>query len=173
MSFDIIRATSEHAIDVGYVHAISWHAAYLGMIGEDYLNDHFTPQVRSEIFKRVIPLAEQEFYIGYKDGQRAGIIVVGKARDKDEGEDTGEVSAIYLLPEFLSKGYGKKLMDFGLQRLKDLGFGKAVIWVLKDNERARTFYEKYGFMPDGLQRTIIIDGPHEEVRYSLDISRYV
>ena len=52
MGFDIIRATSEHAIDVGYVHAISWHAAYLGLIGEDYLNHHFTPQVAQVKFSR-------------------------------------------------------------------------------------------------------------------------
>ena len=79
--------------------------------------------------------------------------MVGKPRDEDTDDQTGEVSAIYLLPEFLSKGYGKKLMDFGIGRLKALGYTRAVLWVLRDNPRARTFYEKYGFVPDGAERT--------------------
>jgi ribosomal protein S18 acetylase RimI-like enzyme len=35
-------------------------------------------------------------------------------------------------------------------RLRAEGFDTAVLWVLKDNPRARAFYEKFGWEPSGI-----------------------
>jgi hypothetical protein len=40
------------------------------------------------------------------------------------------------------------------------------LWVFRDNERGRAFYQRHGFEPDGLAQEIVIEGRAvTEVRY--------
>jgi hypothetical protein len=47
------------------------------------------------------------------------------------------------------------LMQAGMHELRELGMREAVLWVLRDNLRARRFYECLGWTPDG--RTVSED----------------
>ncbi|NUL25824.1 hypothetical protein HRW17_26205, partial [Streptomyces lunaelactis] len=45
--------------------------------------------------------------------------------------------------------------------------GGMLLWVLKENDRARRFYEKAGFAPDGAEEPFEVDGVAvPEVRYA-------
>jgi hypothetical protein len=46
-------------------------------------------------------------------------------------------------------------MQAGMHELRDLGMREATLWVLRDNLRARRFYEHLGWTPDG--RTVSED----------------
>lgn len=59
----------------------------------------------------------------------------------------GEIISIYLLPNYVGKGYGKALMKSALSELKMQGYEKIFLWVLEENIRARYFYEQFGFLP--------------------------
>jgi GNAT superfamily N-acetyltransferase len=56
---------------------------------------------------------------------------------------------LYVLPEQWRRGVGATLMQAGMQELRDLGMREAILWVLRDNLRARRFYEQLGWTPDG------------------------
>ncbi len=45
------------------------------------------------------------------------------------------------------------MMENSLTVLERDGFGSVKVWVLKTNQRARSFYEKFGFKTDGLSKT--------------------
>lgn len=73
----------------------------------------------------------------------AGGTLVGKGGDYSA---FGEVASLYLLPEYYDKGYGRELLESVRDEL--LGTYEGVyLWVLRENERARAFYEKLGFVP--------------------------
>ena len=59
----------------------------------------------------------------------------------------GEVISIYLLPNYMGKGYGKTLMKSTISELKIQGYENIFLWVLEENSRARHFYEQFGFSP--------------------------
>lgn len=46
----------------------------------------------------------------------------------------------------MGKGYGQYLMDACVDELNKSGFHKIILWVLEENQRARKFYEKNGFV---------------------------
>lgn len=48
--------------------------------------------------------------------------------------------------EHIGKGYGKKLFQSIIDELYKFGFWDIFLWVLEDNIRVRTFYEKAGFL---------------------------
>lgn len=59
----------------------------------------------------------------------------------EEYKDWGEIISIYLLPEYIGKGYGKSLLEKAIEKLKAMGFTTIFLWVLEDNHRARHFYK--------------------------------
>lgn len=78
----------------------------------------------------------------------------------------GEIISIYLLPNYIGKGYGKILMEATLSELKTQGYENVFLWVLEDNMRAKGFYEYYGFLPtDNFLENPIGGKSLREVRY--------
>lgn len=55
--------------------------------------------------------------------------------------DDRELHALYVLPAYWSRGIGGRLLA-AAGPVREL-------WVLRDNARARRFYERHGWQPDG------------------------
>lgn len=49
----------------------------------------------------------------------------------------------------MGKGYGRLLLQAVVSELKKMGFDKVFLWVLEENQNARHFYEKCGFVQTG------------------------
>ena len=74
-----------------------------------------------------------------------------------------ELYAIHVDPGFVGTGVGRLLMADALRHLG----ARAVLWVLEGNIRARAFYEKCGWQPDGETREAPMGGEvTHQVRYA-------
>jgi GNAT superfamily N-acetyltransferase len=82
-----------------------------------------------------------------------GFAHVSPARDDDVPATTGELTAIYVTRSAWGRGGGGLLMGAAQDRMREAGFGDAVLWVLEGNERARRFYEHQGWSADGIRKT--------------------
>lgn len=81
----------------------------------------------------------------------------------------GELYALYVTPAWWSAGAGRALMERVLTSLRAESYRRAVLWVLADNARARRFYERAGFAPDGASNTLAGLGGVLEVRYCREL----
>jgi len=63
---------------------------------------------------------------------------------------TGEFFSIYLLSQAQRAGVGRALMRGMAAHLAATGVGDAAVWVLRDNPRARRFYEALGGVDTGV-----------------------
>jgi ribosomal protein S18 acetylase RimI-like enzyme len=82
--------------------------------------------------------------------------------------EVGELYALYVTPAWWSAGVGRALMGSVLSALEAGGYRRVVLWVLKDNARARQFYGRAGFAADGGSNILTGLGGVLEVRYSRD-----
>ena len=84
-----------------------------------------------------------------------------------DGEErrVAELYALYVRPAWWSTGTGRALMDRVLARSVAAGYSSVTLWVLRDNRRARRFYERAGFAPDGATNVLTGLGDVLEVRY--------
>jgi ribosomal protein S18 acetylase RimI-like enzyme len=82
---------------------------------------------------------------------------------------TGELYALYVTPDWWSAGVGRALMDSVLAALREAGYTSAVLWVLADNTRARRFYDRAGFAPDGVTNILAGLGGVLEFRYARNL----
>ena len=85
----------------------------------------------------------------------------------------GEVYAIYVDPAGWGGGTGRALLAAAVCRLRAAGEAPVRLWVAEGNERARRFYTRFGFRPDGTRAVYLLrqdDAETEipELRYVLD-----
>ena len=167
MTFDIRLATPEDAPALARVHIASWQSAYRGIVHDSYL-DHmdlekmtlrFANIVDSEIFIREVLCC---------DGEPIGHVSYGAERQLHLPEYSGELMAIYLLPQWQRQGLGSRLFARAVEGLKTQGYKGMLIWVLADNVSARRFYEaKGGTLLEDSARDLQIDGQmYCEVAYA-------
>jgi ribosomal protein S18 acetylase RimI-like enzyme len=101
------------------------------------------------------------------NGAVVGFASTGPSRDEDEA---GELYAIYVEPEAWSTGAGRALLQAAEDALV-AEYGSALLWVLEDNPRARRFYERAGWAPDGVRKAEERFGVRAaEVRYRKDFA---
>jgi GNAT superfamily N-acetyltransferase len=113
-------------------------------------------------------------HVAESGGEVVGWLSIGPYRSADDGPDgpgpgCGEVLALYARPDRVGTGVGRALMAYGLDELGRAGLVPVLLWVLTGNDRARRFYEKAGFHPDGATHGFRIAGVTlPEVRYRWD-----
>ena len=144
----------------GYVHYKSWHEAYAGLIDAGYLERH--------TLEKCIATAHKwpDNILVAKDGEKVvGFVGYGAYRDAALPA-CGEVFALYVLAEYYGQKVGYELMKAAVERLS--AYKKIAVWVLKGNERAIRFYERFGFRFDGTEAEIVLGTPNTELRMLLE-----
>jgi len=131
------------------VHVACWHESYAGLVPAAIL-DAFSIARGEAVWGRILsdPAAFDAavVYLVECDGRLVGFGSCGAQRTAHlarSGYD-GEVSSIYLLRASQRRGLGSGLMHALATDLIDRGFKAASLWVLRDNDRARRFYEHCG-----------------------------
>ena len=147
----LIRPAREaDAFALADVHIKSWQGAYTHLFPADVL-DNLSLHDWAERWKLRISENSKSSRIvrvvdGRSEGEIAGFSMYGPTRDPDNDPQTvGELCALYLGPNYWGSGYADALWDEAKMSLKNAGFSEATLWVLRDNFRARGFYQKAGF----------------------------
>jgi ribosomal protein S18 acetylase RimI-like enzyme len=165
------KATVRDASGIAFVHVRSWQIAYRGHMPDEYL-DGLDAEKRSNMWRQLTQETDKIILVAEaEEGEIVGFSLMGPSRDADADPNTAEVGAIYVHPEKWKKGIGRALLSESLDQIRARKFEQVTLWVLEGNQRARSFYESFGFIPDGA----IKDDDHwksfavREVRYRLSL----
>ncbi|MBR4435118.1 MAG: GNAT family N-acetyltransferase [Clostridia bacterium] len=127
-----------------FVHFNSRQEAYSGIVEQVFL----TQKTIDKCFAQAINAKDNTVIA--KDGERVvGFVQYGKYGSEDL-ENAGEITALYVLPDYFGKGIGYRLMQEAVQILSD--YPQIALFVIKGNQRAIGFYTRYGFRFDGQER---------------------
>lgn len=145
VEYEICPMTTETEMDEkGYVHWKSWHETYEGLMPKDYLKN-----VTLEKCVQMAHKWSQNTFLIKVDKKTVGFSCFGKSKDT---ENANEILAIYLLKEYQGKKLGYKLLRRTVSSFVD--GEKTVLWVLKDNDKAIRFYQKFGFAFNGNEKVL-------------------
>lgn len=188
----VIRAGSAaRAAQIAAVQRETWFAAYQGIIAPEVIDRVTVPDdgarvrqsFRTRPWQRVLVAVDPP---GAGDPGAGGIVgyaSFGPETDvlnapwphpltaDGEGGRVAELYALYVRPAWWSTGTGRALMDEVLARTAAAGYRSITLWVLRDNQRARRFYERAGFAPDGATNVLTGLGDVIEVRYRRSLDR--
>lgn len=175
----VIRsASTADAAQVAGVQRASWWAAYDGIIAREIIDEAVTPddgaRVRQTFRTRpwqrmIVAVDEPAAVVGYASfGPEVDVLGTPwphPPTKAGEAGQVGELYALYVHPDWWSTGTGRALMDRALARTRRAAYPEIVLWVLEANARARRFYERAGFAPDGASNVLHRLGAVNEVRY--------
>jgi GNAT superfamily N-acetyltransferase len=162
MSEDVRWAVPGDADAVADVHVATWQQAYRDIFSEEFLAG-LDLDARRRWWRNRLEDGARVPVVG---DPAVGFCFVGDADD----EDWGEVYAIYVRPDRWRRGIGNRLIAAGADLLREMGHHRALLWVLRDNDRARRFYESQGWRLGKPIRVEEIGGTQvTELRYETDL----
>lgn len=139
-------ATPADARAIASVHIDVWRSTYRGLIPDPILEgldvDRWTAQRERQLREAPPDVFSLVAEVG---GEVSGFAVAGPARESDPA--VGEVYAIYVRDEHQRGGVGAALLAEAARRLDALGLRGLLIWVLRENVKGRSFYERMGGRP--------------------------
>jgi GNAT superfamily N-acetyltransferase len=181
-------ALVEDAVAIGRCHVRAWQAGYRGQMPDDLL-EGLDEALRGESWRGALEAGQQAGHepgtaelagmhsrvlvVEDDEGEVRGVASVGPPRDPLDGaaadagaEAVGELWMINLEPDAWGLGLATALLAGAVEELRRLGYGKAYLWVLEGNGRARRFYEREGWETRGeRKRADFGDRPLDELRY--------
>jgi len=166
-------ATLDDAAEIARVHVATWRSAYRGLLPDDFL-DSLGEASYTERWKRVIGEGSSRVFVVEEPDGIAGFASGGRERAGENGF-SGELYALYVLDGAKRRGHGRELVRAVAAALRELHLPDMIVWVLRDNRAARSFYERLGGAYVRAQPITIGATTLEEVSYgwrSLDEIRY-
>jgi GNAT superfamily N-acetyltransferase len=146
---------------IAAAHICGWRVGYRGLFPDEYLDADEFATARLERWRAwtwpafggataqmfVVELAGRVVGFGHAGPERVepACDESGLSLGPTLSDARGEVYGFYLHPDAWGSGAAAPLMRRCEAHLVDHGFTEAVLWVLRDNPRARRFYEREGW----------------------------
>ena len=142
---NIRKVKVDDANTLAFIQTESWKSAFNRILSKEDL-DRYTDVNRAiTLYSKLLNENIGNGFILTIDENPHCIAYWDKTRN-DEMEGYSEIICIHSLCDNWGKGYGTEMMNHILSDIKNSGFNKVMLWVFKENHRARKFYEKYGFV---------------------------
>ncbi len=188
----VIRSAS--AADAAQIAAVmrdSWFAGYDGIIAPAIIDRATAPDGGARIRQsfRIRPWQRMIAAVARGPAPAGATRIVGYASFGPERDvldmpwpypltpagsagEIAELYALYVHPAWWSTGTGRALMDQVLAKVRAAGYAYITLWVLEANARARRFYQRAGFAPDGARHVLDDLGGITEIRYRRALSAF-
>jgi GNAT superfamily N-acetyltransferase len=126
-------------------HLACWREAYADIVDPGRLARLTAPVAdRVELWRRWISDG-RPMIVAVDAGEVVGFAVAGNATEPDIDIDF-QLYAINVRQAYWGSGIAQRLHD------RSVGDRAAFLWVLRDNLRARSFYVRNGYRPDGVEK---------------------
>lgn len=165
----IRRAVPADAAAIASISVRGWQTAYRGLLPDAYLDSLSVAQRRSAWHHYLVrELAGYRMWVLEEGSRVVGFTRTGPCFDPDAGPRAGQIFGLYVDPDRLRAGLGRRLLTHALDDLRARGFRQAIVWAFEGNERAARLFAAAGSRPDGCTR-LFAAHDHEvpEVRYRI------
>ena len=124
------------------VHCQTWHETYGHHLPASYLEG-----ITEEFCLERAQAYPDNTLIAVQDNE-----ILGFATYSEVSNGVGEIFALYVLKAYQGQQIGYRLIKECLKKLPDAR--QIILWVLKDNQQAISFYQRCGFVADGQEKEI-------------------
>lgn len=131
---------------IAEVHVACWREAYAHVLSPAFLAALDVDARCLQWARRLAnPDPDRLVVVAVTDDRIVGLALSGRSRDTPPVREL-QLDALYVLADQHGTGLGQALLDAAL------GGRPAALWTAEDNPRARAFYTRNGFTPDGARK---------------------
>lgn len=160
------QARPNDAPAVGLVQATVFREAYAGRVPDEVLAV-FEPDRFARAWREGLtapPEGVHRLLVACAGEQVVGACALGPSQDPDADPTTGEVTLLAVHPDARGQGHGSRLLNAGVDVLREAGAEAVATWVLADDEAGRAFLVASGFGPDGAYRDRVVSADGDTLR---------
>jgi ribosomal protein S18 acetylase RimI-like enzyme len=168
---NVRKATLMDAPDIARLHIASWRATYLNELPPDFLAQQDlevrTARWRARFAKGIHVLLAEEA------GALVGFVSFGPAHDPESFKaGDWEIHSLHVDPARHGQGIGRELFEQAVRACHEQLATGVMLWVVRTNRHARSFYERMGMRHDGGEQdhTVAPGIVFHEVRYRLPLA---
>jgi len=111
-----------------------------------------------------------EVRVAERNGKMVGYVKLGPPHLPFEPRgEAAELRQLYVVEEAKGQGIADELIRWVIDRARDLRADNLYLSVFTDNHRARRFYEKYGFEPEGTYAFMVGTHADEDIVMRLQL----
>ncbi|HEV2216991.1 MAG TPA: GNAT family N-acetyltransferase [Candidatus Dormibacteraeota bacterium] len=144
--------TEDEAESLTRIHIDAWKWAYRGILPDHYLQGLDQEyERRLHVWRRVLgaDVARSAVWVADEGDEAVGFASTGPSRAEGAPPTEAELYSIYLLERVAGTGVGNALFTAANDEMRKQGYLIATLWVAEANLRARRFYAREGWTPDG------------------------
>jgi GNAT superfamily N-acetyltransferase len=138
-------------------------AAELAALGHIFPPDQhaYPAQAVATRWRTALAAAEVHVLIAERGEQAVGLACVAP----------GWLQGLFVVPDAWGSGLADRLHDAAIMIVQAQGSSRCCLWVLEANHRARRFYARHGWRPDGRHQSAPFPPYPVELGYELDLDR--
>ena len=137
----IRKAKAGDALWTAKINVAGWHAAYKGLVPDNFLAKMQVTEKRISRFQEIILNKKNICLVAELNGQVIGYLFGGKNKENARIPFEYEVYGLYIDPAFQRQGAGRLLLQHFRKKVKNAPF---FLHAMKGNAKAMTFYTKVG-----------------------------
>ena len=158
------EARAEDSTICAEIHIASWRDAFADIVSEEVMT-RMTNRDRQEQVYAFAAESSSHHGLLIPAEEPLGMAWYGPAR-RSEMKDAAELICIHVRKEGQGRGLGRALLEHTLADMKQNGYDRCYLWVFRDNEKARRFYEAMGFVPSAERKSTL---EAEEIMYRKEL----
>ncbi len=162
----IIRKASHDDIDaIASIHVASWQHTYRGIL-PDRLLDSLRQSERATLWSSWLKSPGFQAFVADEEGDVLGFTAICPARPiAGPPAHAFEITHLYVDARAQGRGVGTRLLRQALAAAEESSV--VLLWVLEANQKARVFYEHFGFSRDGATHSdpAFLGNDARELRY--------
>jgi ribosomal protein S18 acetylase RimI-like enzyme len=167
----IRRAVPADAAAIASISVRAWQVAYRGLLPDAYLDGLSVAERRSAWHHYLVrELTGYRMWVLEDEARVIGFTRTGPCFDAGIEPHTGQIFGLYVDPDRLAEGFGRRLLGHGLEDLRNRGYRHAIVWAFAGNDRAARLFASVGSRPDGATRAFhALDDEVTELRYRIHL----
>jgi len=166
----IRRAEVTDAKCIARLHINVWRDTYMGIMPDSLLDNMDIDEYEKRWSKTLKDPGKGRYLVVDAGKELVGFATFGPARDEDlEGMNSAELVALNISSDYWRQNIGTDLLSAIIDSVKG-NYKNLYLWVAEKNDRAISFYEKFGFIQDGKTKTGNSHGNIVELRYVLQMT---
>jgi ribosomal protein S18 acetylase RimI-like enzyme len=152
IAYAICPAGPGDALDLAWVHVQSWRETYPGLLPRAYL-DGMSVQRHARLWRKRLLSSDEVTLVAEGAEGPVGYCSGLSWRGREDG--LAEITTLYVLGQAQASGLGRRLLSDTARALAARGAMSLVIWVLRENTKARGFYEHLGGKLDAARSEMV------------------
>lgn len=143
---EIRRTVSGDETILAKIQTASWRDAFCSILPAQVLEKHLDLPQTEQMYRRVLNDSRYHGFLLSINANPHCMAFWSTFRKENGFSRLAELVCIHSFKENWGNGYGSLMMEQVLSDIQSAGYDKVVLWVFEQNQRARRFYEKHGFI---------------------------